>query len=113
MVNELKTQSDLIVQVPFGLTAGLAAIGNSKIVVVGGIAELISGAISMGVGGFLSAQSERGLPEDFVRSPRAEILHIRRSLSVLETQYTSKGQTVLRGRTRTRSNRSARMCRTG
>lgn len=45
--------------VPFGLTAGLAAIGSSRIVVVGGIAELISGALSMGIGGFLSAQAER------------------------------------------------------
>jgi VIT1/CCC1 family predicted Fe2+/Mn2+ transporter len=45
--------------VPFGLTAGLAALGNSRVVVAGGIAELISGAISMGVGGGLSAQAER------------------------------------------------------
>lgn len=47
--------------VPFGLTAGLAAIGSSKIVVVGGIAELISGALSMGVGGALGTQAEREL----------------------------------------------------
>ena len=33
--------------VPFALTAGLASLGNSKLVIVGGIAELISGAISM------------------------------------------------------------------
>lgn len=38
--------------VPFALTAGLSGIGNSRIVVMGGLAELIAGAISMGVGGF-------------------------------------------------------------
>jgi len=45
--------------VPFALTAGLSSIGSSKIVVLGGLAELIAGAISMGVGGFLASQSER------------------------------------------------------
>lgn len=44
--------------VPFGLTAGLSGLDNSKIVVVGGMAELVSGAISMGMGGMLSAQAE-------------------------------------------------------
>ena len=38
--------------VPFALTAGLSSIGDSKLVVIGGVAELIAGAISMGVGGF-------------------------------------------------------------
>ena len=45
--------------VPFALTAGLSSLGESKLVVLGGIAELIAGAISMGVGGFLASQSER------------------------------------------------------
>jgi len=44
--------------VPFALTAGLSGLDNSKIVVIGGLAELVSGAISMGVGGMLSAQAE-------------------------------------------------------
>jgi len=38
--------------VPFALTAGLASLGNSRVVVLGGIAELIAGAISMGIGAF-------------------------------------------------------------
>ena len=38
--------------VPFTLTAGLSSLGTSKLVVYGGIAELIAGTISMGVGGF-------------------------------------------------------------
>jgi len=44
--------------VPFALTAGLSALGSSKVVVYGGLAELIAGAISMGLGGYLGAQSE-------------------------------------------------------
>ena len=38
--------------VPFALTAGLAGLGNSKVVVLGGVAELIAGTISMGCGAF-------------------------------------------------------------
>ncbi len=36
--------------VPFALTAGLSSLGSSRLVVQGGFAELISGAISMGIG---------------------------------------------------------------
>ncbi|THH11301.1 hypothetical protein EW146_g8086 [Bondarzewia mesenterica] len=45
--------------VPFALTAGLSSLGESKLVVLGGIAELIAGALSMGIGGFLASQAER------------------------------------------------------
>jgi len=44
--------------VPFALAAGLS-LGESNLVVLGGIAELIAGAISMGIGGFLASQAER------------------------------------------------------
>lgn len=44
---------------PFALTAGLSSLGNSRLVVLGGVAELIAGAISMGIGGFLASQAER------------------------------------------------------
>jgi VIT1/CCC1 family predicted Fe2+/Mn2+ transporter len=44
--------------VPFALTAGLSALGSTKIVVYGGLAELIAGSISMGLGGYLGAKSE-------------------------------------------------------
>ncbi|PWN21120.1 DUF125-domain-containing protein [Microstroma glucosiphilum] len=44
--------------VPFALTAGLSGVGSTRLVVIAGLAELVSGAISMGVGGFLSAQAE-------------------------------------------------------
>ncbi|KAF9876016.1 integral membrane protein DUF125 [Colletotrichum karsti] len=44
--------------VPFALTAGLSALGQTKVVIYGGMAELIAGAISMGLGGYLGAKSE-------------------------------------------------------
>ncbi|AEY99002.1 FAGR182Cp [Eremothecium gossypii FDAG1] len=59
-----RVMSDLIIglsdglTVPFALTAGLSSLGDSKLVITGGFAELISGAISMGLGGFLGAKSE-------------------------------------------------------
>lgn len=45
--------------VPFALAAGLSSLGESKYVILGGVAELCAGAISMGIGGFLASQSER------------------------------------------------------
>lgn len=59
-----RTVSDAIIglsdgmTVPFALTAGLSALEDTKVVVFGGLAELIAGAISMGCGGFLGAKSE-------------------------------------------------------
>lgn len=56
--------SDLIIglsdglTVPFALTAGLSSLGDTSLVITGGMAELVSGAISMGLGGFLAARSE-------------------------------------------------------
>lgn len=44
--------------VPFALTAGLSALGNTKVVIFAGLAELTAGAISMGLGGYLGAKSE-------------------------------------------------------
>jgi VIT1/CCC1 family predicted Fe2+/Mn2+ transporter len=47
--------------VPFALTAGLSTLDNTKVVVFGGLAELIAGAISMGLGGYLGAKSEESV----------------------------------------------------
>ncbi|CAG8460285.1 5162_t:CDS:2 [Ambispora gerdemannii] len=44
--------------VPFALAAGLSSLGNPNLVVTAGLAELLSGAISMGLGGYLAARSE-------------------------------------------------------
>ncbi|OJD16924.1 hypothetical protein AJ78_02961 [Emergomyces pasteurianus Ep9510] len=44
--------------VPFALSAGLSAFGDTKVVVLGSLAELVAGAISMGLGGYVGARSE-------------------------------------------------------
>ena len=65
-----RTVSDAIIglsdgmTVPFALTAGLSALGDTKVVVFGGMAELIAGAISMGLGGYLGAKSEECAPRN-------------------------------------------------
>ena len=51
--------------VPFALTAGLSALGDTKVVIFGGLAELTAGAISMGLGGYLGAKSEEYSPTTF------------------------------------------------
>ncbi|KAH9988253.1 membrane fraction protein [Russula compacta] len=59
--------------VPFALTAGLSSLGESKLVVLGGIAELIAGAISMGIGGFLASQAERDHYRYLRRTTKARV----------------------------------------
>ncbi|KAJ5905417.1 Vacuolar iron transporter cccA [Penicillium subrubescens] len=56
--------------VPFALSAGLSALGNTKVVVLGGLAELAAGAISMGLGGYVGAKSEAESYEATVRETR-------------------------------------------
>lgn len=59
-----RVMSDIIIglsdglTVPFALTAGLSSLGDAKLVITGGMAELVSGAISMGLGGYLAAKLE-------------------------------------------------------
>lgn len=44
--------------VPFALTAGLSSLGSTKVVILGGLAELLAGMIAMGLGGYFGAKSE-------------------------------------------------------
>ena len=45
--------------VPFALAAGLSsAVSTSSIIVIAGLAEIVAGSISMGLGGYLAAQSD-------------------------------------------------------
>ncbi|KAJ3366700.1 hypothetical protein GGF32_003344 [Allomyces javanicus] len=44
--------------VPFALSAGLSALQNPALVVTAGLAEIVAGAISMGLGGWLAGRSE-------------------------------------------------------
>jgi hypothetical protein len=60
--------------VPFALTAGLSALGNTKVVIYGGLAELIAGAISMGLGGYLGAKSEAFVCPSHLNSASANII---------------------------------------
>ncbi|KAJ5125552.1 hypothetical protein N7476_010108 [Penicillium atrosanguineum] len=59
--------------VPFALSAGLSALGNTKVVVLGGLAELAAGAISMGLGGYVGAKSEAESYQATVRETQALI----------------------------------------
>jgi vacuolar iron transporter family protein len=45
--------------VPFALTAGLSSLGSTRLVIMGGLAELFSGMISMGLGAYLAGLTER------------------------------------------------------
>ena len=45
--------------VPFALTAGLSSLGSARLVIMGGLAELFSGMISMGLGAYLAGVTER------------------------------------------------------
>ena len=42
---------------PFALAAGLAGAATSNMLVIGGLAEIAAGSISMGLGGYLAAKS--------------------------------------------------------
>src|SRR5580693_4076034 len=45
--------------VPFALAAGLSgAVASTKIIVTAGLAEIVAGAIAMGLGGYLAAKSD-------------------------------------------------------
>ncbi|CAG8408236.1 unnamed protein product [Penicillium salamii] len=75
-----RTVSDAIIglsdgmTVPFALTAGLSALGDTKVVVFGGLAELIAGAISMGLGGYLGAKSEEESYNATLKETKAQTL---------------------------------------
>lgn len=63
--NHVDTVRDIIIgmsdglTVPFALAAGLAgAVSATHIIIVAGLAEIAAGSISMGLGGYLAAQSE-------------------------------------------------------
>jgi VIT1/CCC1 family predicted Fe2+/Mn2+ transporter len=71
-----RVMSDIIIglsdglTVPFALTAGLSSLGNSRLVITGGLAELVSGALSMGLGGYLAAKSEAEYYDNQVEKER-------------------------------------------
>ncbi|OXV06555.1 hypothetical protein Egran_05678 [Elaphomyces granulatus] len=67
--------------VPFALTAGLSALGETKVVIYGGLAELIAGAISMGLGGYLASKSEEASYQAVMKQTEELVLSDRVSAS--------------------------------
>src|SRR5216117_4309215 len=60
--------------VPFALAAGLSgAVQNTRLIVVGGLAEVAAGSIAMGLGGYLAA---RGDAEHYESERRREEMEI-------------------------------------
>ncbi|TKA79561.1 hypothetical protein B0A55_02736 [Friedmanniomyces simplex] len=59
--------------VPFALTAGLSSLGSAKLVILGGLAELFAGSLSMGLGAYLAAVTEKKHYEVEELRERAEV----------------------------------------
>jgi len=60
--------------VPFALAAGLSgAVDSPVIIVTAGLAEIVAGAISMGLGGYLSAKTEKEYYESEERREQREV----------------------------------------
>jgi hypothetical protein len=59
--------------VPFALAAGISAIASTHIVVTAGLAEIVAGAIAMGLGGYLAARSDQ---EHFLSEENREYLEV-------------------------------------
>lgn len=63
--------------VPFALAAGVSgAVHTSRIVLVAGFAELAAGAISMGLGGYLAAQSDLDAYHRALRKEQREVVEV-------------------------------------
>jgi VIT1/CCC1 family predicted Fe2+/Mn2+ transporter len=76
---------------PFALAAGLAAASTSHmLVVVGGLAEIAAGAISMGLGGYLAAQ---GAAEAY----RTELAREMYETEAMPTEERAEVRTIFRG----------------
>ncbi|KAK3116951.1 Protein ccc1 [Teratosphaeriaceae sp. CCFEE 6253] len=59
--------------VPFALTAALSSLGSAKLVILGGLAELFAGSLSMGLGAYLAAVTEMKHYEVEELRERAEV----------------------------------------
>src|ERR1700730_5350625 len=60
--------------VPFALAAGLSgAVDSTAIIVTAGLAEIVAGTISMGLGGYLSAKTEKDYYESEERREHREV----------------------------------------
>lgn len=65
--------------VPFALAAGLsAAVSSTRVIVTAGLAEIVAGAIAMGLGGYLAARTDQEHFESEARREAHEIENLRR-----------------------------------
>lgn len=62
--------------VPFALTVGFASLGSQKLVVIGGLAELLSGALSMGLGQYLAALTDRQHYQNELKREQLEVENV-------------------------------------
>jgi VIT1/CCC1 family predicted Fe2+/Mn2+ transporter len=75
---------------PFALAAGLAgATDRNLLVVIGGLAEIAAGSISMGLGGYLAAQSE-------AETYRAELARETRETEVMPGEERAEVRRIFR-----------------
>lgn len=64
--------------VPFALAAGLsAAVADTRVIVTAGMAEIVAGAIAMGLGGYLAARGDAEHYASEEARERYEIEHLR------------------------------------
>ena len=73
--------------VPFALAAGISGTANATtaVVVTAGLAEIVAGSISMGLGGYLAARSDidhydnerRREKDETITMPEAEMLEVK------------------------------------
>jgi vacuolar iron transporter family protein len=79
--------------VPFALAAGLsAAVSSTKIIVTAGLAEIVAGAIAMGLGGYLAARTDQEHYQSEERREYAEVNTLReREVQEVETIFKDYG----------------------
>jgi VIT1/CCC1 family predicted Fe2+/Mn2+ transporter len=79
--------------VPFALAAGLsAAVSSTKIIVTAGLAEIVAGAIAMGLGGYLAARTDQEHYQSEERREYGEIDNLReREVQEVETIFKGYG----------------------
>ncbi len=85
--------------VPFALAAGVSgAVHRSLVVLVAGFAELAAGAISMGLGGYLAAQSDVDVYHRARRQEQREVVEVpdeeRQEVRDILRDYGLKGATL-------------------
>src|ERR1700704_4259105 len=62
--------------VPFALAAGLSgAVQNTRLIVVGGLAEIAAGSIAMGLGGYLAARGDAEHYASELKREQDEVIH--------------------------------------